>query len=824
MKITVVAPQPVPPNWGGAERATEGLVHHLAEHAGHEAELVRLPVPESTLHEVIDGYRRFSRLDLSGSDAVISCKYPAWITPHEHHRLLMFHPLRGLYDTYRTFRLPYTVDTGERAVRRLVELAEGEPDRDRLDELFGAYDDAVAQLGADHPCFSLPGPLARTLVHHLDLVALVPDSIERHLTLSSTVAARPGYLPHGVMPLVAHLPSDLPTVERHDPVHLVTASRLDGPKRLDLLIAAFRRTDVEVPLVIAGTGPQETALRDMAEGDERIRFAGFVSDDELAELYGRAIAVPFVPLDEDLGLITLEAMAAGAPVITCTDSGGPTELVADGATGWVVPPTVDALAAAIEEAVADPERTTDLGARGRRRGRLVSWDRVARRLLDGLEEPAPPATAPPVAPSTTAAPGGTRPKVVVATTFALEPALGGGQIRARNLYQALNEFADVEVVCLAPADARSGSRELAPGFVETVVPRSWEHQRRENTSSQDLGVPTGDVMIGELIEWTPAYPEALARAAAGADALVLAEPYQLPSVRAAGIDLPIVYDAYNVEAGLKRSVFPPTAKGRELLAAVEDVEAAAMRAATLVVACSPQDATELAERYPDGTERKVLVVGNGVDPDQTPFTAPAARRRVNRAWLDRFAAFADANRPHTDTMGVFIGSHHPPNLDAVDLLCDVAAERPHLVVLLCGSHTLALYGRRLPPNVVSMGVVTAPVKAALLRAADVAFNPMRIGSGTNLKILEYLAAGAPVLSTPFGARGLEVVDGEHLVLAEPGDWPSALDRMMADTDGLEHRARAGRALIEQRYSWSALGRSFADAVAPLVGVEGRSPT
>ena len=813
MKITVVHPEPVPPNWGGAERATEGLVRHLSDHTPHDAELVRLPVPESTLHEVIDGYRRFSQLDLSGSDAVISCKYPAWIAPHEHHRLLMFHPLRGLYDTYRAFRLPYEVDRGEPVIDRLVELTDAEPDRDRLGGLWEAYDDAVARLGADHPAFSLPGPLARRLVHHLDLVALVPDSIERHLTLSSTVASRPGYLPHGVMPLVAHLPSDLPTVERHDPIHFVTASRLDGPKRLDLLIAAFRRTTVEVPLVIAGSGPQETMLADMAEGDERIRFAGFVTDDELAELYSRAIAVPFVPLDEDLGLITLEAMAAGAPVITCTDSGGPTELVANGSTGWVVPPTVDALAGAIEEAVADPDRTTELGARGQRRGRLVTWDRVTRRLLDGLEAPAGSSPSAPPSGSQAPATGGPRPKVVVATTFTLEPALGGGQIRARNLYEALTAFADVEVVSLAPADSRSGSRELAPRFVETVVPRSWEHQRRENASSQHLGVPTGDVMIRELIEWTPAYTEALAAAAAGADALVLAEPYQLPAVEAAGIELPIIYDAYNVEADLKRSVFPPTAKGRELLTAVTDIEAGAMAAADLAVACSADDADELATRYPDGTERKVLVVGNGVDPDQTPFTAPSARRRVNRAWLDHYAAFADPDRPHTDTVGLFIGSHHPPNLDAVDLLCDLASVRPHLVVLLCGSHTLALHGRRLPPNVVSMGVVTAPVKAALLRTADVAFNPMRIGSGTNLKILEYLAAGVPVLSTPFGARGLDVVDGEHLVLAEPGDWPEALDRMLADTDGIDHRTRAGRDLVEEHYSWPALGTRFADAVA-----------
>ena len=61
----------------------------------------------------------------------------------------------------------------------------------------------------------------------------------------------------------------------------------------------------------------------------------------------------------------------------------------------------------------------------------------------------------------------------------------------------------------------------------------------------------------------------------------------------------------------------------------------------------------------------------------------------------------------------------------------------------------------LPPNVVLAGVVTNVAKRTLLQSADLALNPMRTGSGTNLKIVEYFAAGIPVVSTPFGARGLE---------------------------------------------------------------------
>lgn len=824
MRIVVVAPQPVPDTFGGAERATAGLVDHLNRATEHEAELLRLPSPESTLPEVIASYRAFAELDLDDADMVVSLKYPAWMVGHRDHRLLMLHPLRGLYDTYHLFGVPYVV-THIPEIEPLMEVTADPGVRAQLPDLWAAWDAALDALGPDHPAFTFPGPLARRLVHWLDQLALSTHEISRHLTLSSTVAGRPGYLPPGVSPLVAHLPSDLPPVERHDPEHFVTASRLDGPKRIDLLIRALRASSVDVPLLIAGTGPEEARLRELAGGDPRIRFLGFVPDEELADLYARAIAVPFVPLDEDWGLITVEAFNAGTPVITCTDSGGTTELVAHGVTGWVVEPEVAALTAAFEEAVADPDRTTAMGARARTRARLVSWDRVARRLLgpttpELVTTSGRPASRPSTtgaSTSTAASPAPARPTIVVATTFALEPALGGGQIRARNLYAGLTAFADVEVVALAPHGTRPERRELQPGMVETVVPRTSEHHRLDSVSSTRLGVPTGDIMIGAALDHAPAYLEALRRAEEGASAIVLAEPYQLPAVERAGVDLPIVFDAYNLEAELKASVYPPTAEGRELLDRVVAVESAAVQHAALVTACSERDAEELIRRY-GRPGQEALVVGNGVDTAAAAFVPLRARRAASRRWRERWAAMADAPVPRA--LGVFVGSHHPPNVDAAELLVDLALARPDLLVVLCGSHVHALAGHRLPANVVPLGVVSHAMKGQLLATADVAFNPMRVGSGTNLKILEYMAVGVPVLSTPFGARGIEVADGEHMVLAPPDAFAAALDALLAEPEETTvRRVESARQFVEERYDWGVLGRRFAEAVAELIGAE-----
>ena len=75
---------------------------------------------------------------------------------------------------------------------------------------------------------------------------------------------------------------------------------------------------------------------------------GPVSEEEKRRQYAHSRAVLFPPEDEDYGYVTLEAMLAAKPVLTCDDSGGPLEFVRDGETGRIVEPTPQALADAMK--------------------------------------------------------------------------------------------------------------------------------------------------------------------------------------------------------------------------------------------------------------------------------------------------------------------------------------------------------------------------------------------------------------------------------------------------------------------------------------------
>jgi glycosyltransferase involved in cell wall biosynthesis len=112
----------------------------------------------------------------------------------------------------------------------------------------------------------------------------------------------------------------------------------------------------------------------------RVLFPGFVADDDLPALYSAARVLAYPSLYEGFGLPILEAMACGTPVVTSTASCLP-EVAGDAAL--LVPPTdVDALAAALERAVADEGVRAELIAKGRERARRFSWEASARQLMD----------------------------------------------------------------------------------------------------------------------------------------------------------------------------------------------------------------------------------------------------------------------------------------------------------------------------------------------------------------------------------------------------------------------------------------------------------
>ena len=111
--------------------------------------------------------------------------------------------------------------------------------------------------------------------------------------------------------------------------YFLIGARLSPYKRFDIVIEAFKRTNLK--LKIFGSGVDEKRLREIAGDAKNIEFLGRVTDEEKAKLYSECRA--FInPQDEDFGITAVEAMASGRPVIAFR-KGGATETVIEGKTG-----------------------------------------------------------------------------------------------------------------------------------------------------------------------------------------------------------------------------------------------------------------------------------------------------------------------------------------------------------------------------------------------------------------------------------------------------------------------------------------------------------
>ncbi len=580
--------------------------------------------------------------------------------------------------------------------------------------------------------------------------------------------------------------------------HVLHVGRLHAWKRVDLALEAFRRCPADVPLLVAGTGSEEGRLRELAREDPRIRFLGEVDRAELRSLYARARAVLVTPIREDFGYVVLEAGLAGKPVLTCRDSGEPARVVAREGSGVVSEPRPEALARDLSRLLEDPGAAAAMGSRGRSWAIGVRWDRVAGTLLGALERPA----------RTAAGKGLRRPRVLVVDNQPIEPPVGGGRLRLHGLYSHLP--ADLDPVYLGTYDWRGpGYRCVSHGrLTEVTVPQSAAHFAAHEALQAEAPALTPDVTFPLLSVLSTAFSERLAYEVARADAVIVSHPWAYPGVRrvAERGAKPLVYDAQNVEGRLKAQLLGGEGVAGDLAAACAELEGELCRDADLVLACSAEDAEAFRADY--GIEAgKIRVIPNGVD-TRSIRPATEAGRRAARL---RLGIGPD------ERAAVFVGSRYPPNVEAARFVVEsLAPALPHVRFLLVGGCTDLLERFTLPANVVAPGEVPPDVRDACYAAADVALNPMSRGSGTNIKMLDFLAAGLPCVTTPAGARGLEEGRGTAWLVADLTEFAASVARLIGDPDLRARTAAAARALAETRYDWSDLGREAGGAVRALL--------
>ncbi|MBI4364103.1 MAG: glycosyltransferase family 4 protein [Candidatus Latescibacteria bacterium] len=170
---------------------------------------------------------------------------------------------------------------------------------------------------------------------------------------------------------------------------LVTVGRLVKRKAIDDLLRAVARPECSrVELIVVGDGPEREALESIAAAlglSTRVRFLGRVEEIRKWQILENANAYVSSTMHEGFGLVYLEGMAAGLPVVT-PDHGGQVDFLRDGETGYVVPAgDLPALARAIARLAERPDEAARMGALNRSRAQEHSIQNCARRYEDVFE-------------------------------------------------------------------------------------------------------------------------------------------------------------------------------------------------------------------------------------------------------------------------------------------------------------------------------------------------------------------------------------------------------------------------------------------------------
>lgn len=329
---------------GGAEFLADGLSDAIRA-AGHSLHHIRIPFdfgPPEAAYAVMEKARAldFSRYDGGLIDRMICLKFPAYMLSHPRKTVWLLHQHRPAYDL---FGGPYGWPEGR---------PESEPYRQAIIEADNA---ALSQV----PVFTIARRVSERLRHY------------------NGISSQALY----------HPPADAEAFHRREPLpYIFVPSRIEALKRQDLLLKAVAAARSRVQVLFAGTGGMLGEAEKLAQTlgiDDRVRFLGQIPRAEMIALYANALAVFFGPLDEDYGYVTLEAMLASKPVITCTDSGGPLEFVIDGETGIICAPEPEAIAQALETLLGDPKRASQMGEAGRERYREmdINWHHVVETFL-----------------------------------------------------------------------------------------------------------------------------------------------------------------------------------------------------------------------------------------------------------------------------------------------------------------------------------------------------------------------------------------------------------------------------------------------------------
>ena len=341
-RIAVVTSSP-PMVEGGHMVIARSLVQALRD-MGHTAEIV--VTPQNRFGRQASAYVATWLTDVGFTDGlpidqVISLRYPSYAVRHPKHVCWLNHTMREYYDLWPRFSSALSAPglAKERVRRSVIQAV------DRY-----------------------------LLTRNVSRLFVQSRTIQRRFAMWPELRPKVLYPPAPQRPYRCDTYGD----------YIFMVSRLTPLKRADLLVKALAEpAGSGIKAVIAGDGEERARLQALVVRlglADRVTLTGRLDETALVSHLANCRAVCFPPLEEDYGFVTVEAFASRKAVVTCTDSGGPAELVDHGMTGYVCDPTPTALSVTLRRVMTDVELAERLGTAAQAAGATLNWPDTVREL------------------------------------------------------------------------------------------------------------------------------------------------------------------------------------------------------------------------------------------------------------------------------------------------------------------------------------------------------------------------------------------------------------------------------------------------------------
>lgn len=256
----------------------------------------------------------------------------------------------------------------------------------------------------------------------------------------------------------------------------------------------------------------------------------------------------------------------------------------------------------------------------------------------------------------------------------------------------------------------------------------------------------------------------------------------------------VIYDAHNVEYLLKKQTI--TKLRKTSLKRIYNMEKFACEISDYILTTSEEDKQAFIEIY-EVPREKLIVVPNGVDCKSLEYPP------IDKESAKKYFGVDDGK------VAIFMGSSHPPNVEAANyIIKSLAPKLKDINFLIVGEVCDSVNKNFIPNNVRLLGLLDSRAKNMALKASDVALNPVMSGSGTNIKMLEYMAMGIPTVTTPIGARGLEIENWKHAIVVERDNFSKVLQQIIADSNTLDYIGKNARKLAESKYDWGVISKKL----------------